>query len=231
MSKPDPLPEQTVITGQVALTEQKIWDLPTRIFHWMLVLCFAGAWLTAESERTQLLHLMLGYCAGALVLWRVVWGLVGSRYALFSDFVRSPAVALRYLQGYLPGSKLDPARRYLGHNPAGGWAVLGLMALMAAAVASGWWAYQSGAPDVAGEAHEVLSHALLILIGLHIVAVIFTGFMHGENLVRAMLTGRKRALPEQGIRSSHCFIGLALFAAVTWLGWALYTGRLPGLTA
>jgi cytochrome b len=209
-----------------ALEEQKIWDLPTRVFHWLLVLCFAGAWLTAESERTQLLHLTLGYCAGALVLW----GVVGSRYALFGDFARSPAAALRYLQAYLPGSTLAAPRRYLGHNPAGGWAVLGLLTLMAAAVASGWWAYQSGAPDAAGEAHEVLTHALLILIGLHVLAVIATGFKHRENLVRAMWTGRKRALPEQAIRSSHGLIGLLLFAAVSWLGWVLYAGRLPGLT-
>ncbi len=209
---------------------QKIWDLPTRVFHWMLVLCFAGAWLTAESERTQLLHLTLGYCAGALVLWRVVWGVAGSRYALFSDFVRSPAAALRYLCAYLPGSTLEAPPRYLGHNPAGGWAVLGLLVLMTAAVASGWWAYQSGAPDVAGEAHEVLSHALLILVGLHVLAVVATGFKHRENLVRAMWTGCKQALPGQGIVTSHSLIGLALFAAVTWLGWALYAGRLPGLT-
>ena len=224
MSTPDTLPEQT------ALAEQKIWDLPTRVFHWFLVLCFAGAWLTAESERTQLLHLTLGYCAGALVLWRVIWGVVGSRYALFGDFVRSPAAALRYLQAYLPGSTLAAPRRYLGHNPAGGWAVLGLLALMLLAVLSGWWAYQAGAPDMAGEAHEVLSHALLILITLHVLAVIATGFKHRENLVRAMWTGRKRALPEQGIGSSHVLTGLLLFAAVTWLGWALYAGRLPGLT-
>jgi len=213
-----------------ALEEQKIWDLPTRVFHWLLVLCFAGAWLTAESERTQLLHLTLGYCAGALVLWRVLWGVVGSRYALFGDFVRSPLAALRYLQAYLPGSTLAAPRRYLGHNPAGGWAVLGLLALMLLAVVSGWWTYQSDAPDMAGQAHEVLSHALIILIALHVLAVIATGFKHRENLVRAMWTGRKRALPEQAIRSSHGLIGLLLFAAVSWLGWVLYAGRLPGLT-
>ena len=225
MSTPPTSPEEG------ALAEQKIWDLPTRVFHWLLVLCFVGAWLTAESERTQLLHLTLGYCAGALVLWRVVWGIAGSRYALFSEFVRSPAAALRYLRAYLPGSTLEVPRRYLGHNPAGGWAVLGLLALMAGVVASGWWAYQSGAPDAAGEAHEVLSHALLILIGLHVLAVIATGRKHRESLVRAMWTGRKRATPEQGIGSSQVGIGLLLMAALTCLAWALYTGRLPALTA
>jgi hypothetical protein len=84
---------------------------------------------------------------------------------------------------------------------------------------------------MAGEMHEVLSHALLILVALHVIAVIATGYIHGENLVRAMWAGRKRALPEQGIRSSQVGMGLLLFAAVTWLGWALYAGRLPGLTS
>ena len=214
MSAPDTLPEQA------ALEEQKIWDLPTRVFHWFLVLCFAGAWLTAESERTQLLHLTFGYCAGALVLWRVIWGMAGSRYALFSEFVRSPAAALRYLQAYLPGSTLAAPRRYLGHNPAGGWAVLGLLGLMAAAVASGWWAYQSGVPDTAGEAHEVLSHALLILIALHVLAVIATGFKHRENLVRAMLTGRKRATADQAIPAAWAGLGVVMVVAVLWFWWS-----------
>jgi len=109
--------------------------------------------------------------------------------------------------------------------------VLGLLTLLSTVVASGWWAYQSGAPDAAGQAHEVLSHALLIVIGVHVLAVIATGRKHRESLVRAMWTGRKRATPEQGIGSSHVGIGLLLLASLTCLGWALYTGRLPALTA
>ena len=76
---------------------QLVWDVPTRVFHWLLVLCVAGAWASAESERTKLIHLSFGYCAGALVLWRLVWGVVGSRYARFTDFVKSPAAAWAYL--------------------------------------------------------------------------------------------------------------------------------------
>lgn len=208
---------------------EKIWDLPVRVFHWMLVVCFAGAWLTAESERTQLVHLTLGYCAGTLVVWRVLWGIVGSRYALFRDFVHSPTAALGYLRAYLPGSHAVPAR-HLGHNPAGGWAVLGLLALMLLTVTSGWWAYQSGAPDLAGQLHEVLTHALLVLVGLHVLAVIGTSVVHRENLIRAMWTGCKRALPEQGIASSYKATGVLLFAAICALAWALYTGHLPRLT-
>ena len=228
MNQPD-LTATAAPVEPVALAEQKIWDVPTRVFHWMLVLCFAGAWLTAESERTQLVHMTLGYCAGALVLWRVLWGMVGSRYALFRDFVRSPAAALRYLRTYLPGSHVAP-RRYLGHNPAGAWAVVSLLVLMASSVATGWWSYQSSAPDLAGELHELLTHALLLLIALHVLAVVATGRLHGENLVRAMWTGRKRALPQEGIGSAHRAIGLGLGLAVCALAWALYSGRLPGLT-
>ena len=225
MSTPDTLPEQA------ALEEQKIWDLPTRVFHWLLVLCFAGAWLTAESERTKLLHLSFGYCAGALVLWRLVWGLFGSRYARFTDFVKSPAAAWAYLRGYLPWVTGAKPHAYVGHNPAGSWAVLGLLALLAGAVASGWWAEQSDALEIAGELHEVLANGLLLLVGVHVLAVVATGLLQGENLIRAMVTGRKQAHQAQAIGSAHPLLGacVALATVALWLG--IYTGQLPGLTA
>ena len=101
---------------------------------------------------------------------------------------------------------------------------------MALSVATGWWSYQASAPDFAGELHELLTHALLLLIALHVLAVVVTGRLHGENLVRAMWTGRKRALPEQGIRSSHSLIGLLLLIAIGALAGMLLTGHLPGLS-
>ena len=212
------------------ISEQTIWDLPTRAFHWLLVLCFAGAWLTAESERTKLLHLSLGYCAGALVVWRLIWGVLGSRYALFTEFVASPAAAWRYLRSYLPGARDEPAPRYVGHNPAGAWAVIGLLVLMAASVATGWWAYQDGSPDLAGSLHEAVTQALLLLVGLHVVAVLATCVLQRENLVRAMWTGKKKALPAQGIASTHQLLAIALCAAIAWFAWALYTGGIASLT-
>jgi cytochrome b len=212
------------------ISEQTIWDLPTRAFHWLLVLCFAGAWLTAESERTKLLHLSLGYCAGALVVWRLIWGVLGSRYALFTEFIASPAAAWRYLRSYLPGARDEPAPRYVGHNPAGAWAVIGLLVLMAASVATGWWAYQDDSPDLAGSLHEAVTQALLLLVGLHVVAVLATSVLQRENLVRAMWTGKKKALQAQGIASTHRLLAIALCAAIAWFAWALYTGGIASLT-
>jgi cytochrome b len=225
MNSPKTTPDTTPPSAQL------IWDAPTRVFHWLLVLCVAGAWVTAESERTKLLHLSFGYCAGALVLWRLVWGLFGSRYARFTDFVKSPAAAWAYLRGYLPWVTGAKPHAYVGHNPAGSWAVLGLLALLAGAVASGWWAEQSDALEVAGELHEALANGLLLLVGVHVLAVVATGLLQGENLVRAMVTGRKQAHQAQAIGSAHPLLGACVALATVALWLAIYTGQLPGLTA
>lgn len=210
---------------------QLVWDVPTRVFHWLLVLCVAGAWASAESERTKLIHLSFGYCAGALVLWRLLWGVVGSRYARFTDFVKSPAAAWAYLRGYLPWAAGAQPASFVGHNPAGGWAVLGLLALLAGAVASGWWAEQPDALEIAGEVHEALANGLFLLVGVHVLAVVATGLIHGESLVRAMLTGRKQARPTQAIGSAHRLLGALLALATLALWLAIYTGQFPALTA
>ena len=103
-----------------------VWDIPVRVFHWLLVICFAGAWITSESERLQLIHYAFGYCACLLVLIRVFWGLVGTRYARFTQFVKTPqAIGLHFM--HILKAKDHPD---LGHNPAGAYAMLGLMAFM-----------------------------------------------------------------------------------------------------
>ena len=224
MNPTDPTPASAPPSAQL------IWDVPTRVFHWLLVLCVAGAWATAESERTKLMHLSFGYCAGALVVWRLVWGLWGTRYARFAEFVKSPAVAWAYLRGYLPGAAGAKPSATVGHNPAGGWAVLGLLALLGGAVASGWWAEQADALEVAGQLHEALANSLLLLVGLHVLAVVTTGLLHGESLVRAMLTGRKRARQDQAIDAAHPFLGALVALATVALWLAIYTGQLPALT-
>jgi cytochrome b len=214
------------------ITPQLIWDLPTRVFHWLLVVCVLGAWLTAESERSRMQHLALGYSAGVLVAWRVIWGFVGGRYARFTGFVRSPAAAWTYLRAYLPAVRRagQTQTHYLGHNPAGGWAVMALLAAVALVVATGWVSYQDGSAELWCALHGLVGKGIILLVGLHVLAVLATGFMHRENLVRAMWTGRKRAQPEQGVVSSYRVIGLALCFATIWFGWAVYTDRFPGLS-
>jgi cytochrome b len=213
-------------------TPQLIWDLPTRVFHWLLAVCVLGAWLTAESERTLMLHLALGYSAGVLVAWRLVWGFVGSRYARFSNFVRSPAAALVYLRGYLPAARAagQTQTHYLGHNPAGGWAVLALLVVVLLSVATGWVSYQDDSLELWSELHELVGNGIMVLVGVHIAAVIATSLLHRENLVRAMVNGYKRARIGEGIPGAFTLLGLVLGFAIVAFTWQVYSGVFPSLT-
>ena len=171
----------------------KIWDPLVRVFHWSLVASFAIAWLSAEEWGD--LHEWAGYSAGALIAFRLVWGLVGSRYARFTQFVRSPLTAAAYLRDIVTGRE----RRYLGHNPAGGLMILALISCMAGLCLTGWLSTTDAfwGVDWVEEIHEALANVLLALVILHVGGVIMAGFRHQENLVRAMVTGRKRA-PQAG---------------------------------
>ena len=216
----------------VPVTPQLIWDLPTRVFHWLLAVCVLGAWLTAESERSRMLHLALGYSAGVLVAWRVIWGFVGSRYARFSNFVRSPAAALAYLHGYLPAARAAGQAQihYVGHNPAGGWAVLAFLAVVALAVSTGWLSYQDDSMELWGELHELAGNGIIVLVGVHVAAVVATGVLHRDNLVRTMVNGYKRARYGEGIAGAFTLLGLLLAAAVLAFAWQVYSGVFPALT-
>ncbi|WP_395694655.1 cytochrome b/b6 domain-containing protein [Piscinibacter sp.] len=169
-----------------------VWDAPVRLFHWLMVICFAGAYVTAESEHWRLLHVTLGYTMAGLVGFRIIWGLVGTQHARFASFVRGPRAALAYLR-----SLLGPRpQHYLGHNPAGGLAIVGLLALIALTAASGYATYNELGGDWLEELHEFAADALLILVGVHLAGVAVGSFVHKENLVRAMITGRKPLPPE-----------------------------------
>lgn len=165
-----------------------VWDLATRAFHWLLALSFAGAWLTAESERLRNVHVALGYTMLGLVAFRLVWGLVGTRYARFRSFAYGPRAVLAYLRSLFTRSP----QHYLGHNPAGSWAIYGLLALAALAGATGYATYNDVGGHAMEEVHEAMANGLLALVMLHIAGVLASSVLHGENLVRAMLTGYKR---------------------------------------
>ena len=178
----------TVAGGTQPPATVKVWDVFVRLFHWGLVASFAVAWLSADEWDR--LHEWAGYAACALVGLRVVWGFVGTKHARFSDFVRSPLVVLSYLNDVLWGRE----RRYLGHNPAGGAMIVALLLGIIGLGLTGWMMTVDrfwGAEWVE-ELHEVLAHGLLALVILHVFGVLFASVSHRENLVRAMLTGRKR---------------------------------------
>ncbi len=167
--------------------KQKVWDLPVRLLHWMLVLTVAAAWIT--SSRIGLAHAYLGYATCAIVAARLLWGCIGNRYARFTQFVRPAAATWQYLCGLA----FDYAPRHLGHNPLGGWMVVALLSCVAALGLTGWlyttdllWGY-----GWLASLHAALGCLLLGLITLHVAGVLFTSCKHRENLVAAMFSGDK----------------------------------------
>lgn len=178
----------------------QVWDPLVRIFHWSLVAAFTVAYLTGEGGEgseageggTSLadVHVYAGYVIAGLIAFRILWGFVGTRHARFSDLVHGPITVI----GHLIDLMLLRARRTLGHSPAAGAMVIALLVMLAVTAGSGYAltppGYGEGGPFK--EIHEVSANATLVLVGLHIAGVLFSSFAHGENLIRAMVTGRKR---------------------------------------
>lgn len=201
--------------------EVKVWDLGVRLFHWSLVVLFFTAYLTGESDDS-LVHVYAGYAIIGLLIFRIVWGFIGTKHARFSDFIYGPVAALGYLSSLL---RRDPIH-YEGHNPIGGWMVILLLVLLAGVSWSGLEVYgaeghgplagnsvavitqaiadgdeegvagesrkESAAEEFWEEIHEVFANVTLFFILIHITGVIVTSIAHGENLVRAMITGYKK---------------------------------------
>ena len=172
----------------------RIWDRPTRLFHWSLVVLIPAAWWTAEEELLDW-HLWIGLAILCLLVFRLAWGLVGSSTARFSGFVRGPRAILDYLRGAGPP--------HVGHNPLGALSVLGLLGLSAVVVALGLFATDEDgiapgplshlvsydAAEGAQDLHEDSFDLLLILIGLHLAAILYYALVKRQNLVGPMLTG------------------------------------------
>lgn len=200
---------------RVAPTPVLVWDAPVRLFHWAMVVCFAGAFLTAESERWRLVHETLGTTMLGLVGFRVVWGCFGSRYARFTEFVRSPGQVLDYLRAMRRGRP----PHYLGHNPAGSVAIVALLLLTCAVGATGL--LQAGAIEPLGieEAHEFVANLMLAVVGAHVAGVLLGSWQHRENLLGAMITGLKSGRPGDAIGHARRPVAVLLAAAVLafWL--------------
>jgi cytochrome b len=164
-----------------------VWDPFVRVFHWGIVVLFATAFLSPDEKW---LHEPVGYVVLALVVARIFWGFVGSGYARFSSFVASPGAVLQYLR--LLWQRRAP--RHLGHNPAGGAMIVLLLAMLVVTGTSGWMSETDRwfGVEWVTRLHAITAHLVLILVGLHVTGVIVSSLLHGENLVRAMITGRKQ---------------------------------------
>lgn len=201
-----------------------VWDLPVRLFHWLMVLSFTGAYLTAETERWRLVHVTLGYTMVGLVGFRIVWGLMGSRYARFSSFVRGPKAVARYLRSLVSGRP----EHHVGHNPAGALAILAMLGLTVAIGVSGWSVYNDIGGEWSEELHEFAANTMLAVIGLHIAGVLLSSLLHRENLAASMITGRKSGRPEDGVRSAWRTVGVLMLIAVLGFWWLQWQDATPG---
>ena len=171
----------------MARTRIFVWDLPVRLFHWLLALSFAAAFLTAESERYRDVHVLLGYTVLGLVAFRVLWAFVGTRYARLSSFAFGPGAVVAYLKSLLSFRPLH----YVGHNPAGSWVIYGLVLLALVTGAAGYATYNDIGGHWLEDFHEGAANVMLTLVFVHIAGVFASSLIHRENLVKAMVTGYK----------------------------------------
>lgn len=166
----------------------EVWDPLVRSFHWSLVVAFVIAWAT--GDELQQLHEAAGYVIVGLLGIRILWGFVGSSHARFADFVYRPSTVINYLLDTVRRR----AKRYLGHNPAGGAMIAALLITLVATCATGIAMTTDAFWGIAWveEAHELAANLTTVLVGLHLAGVFVASFEHKENLMRAMITGRKR---------------------------------------
>lgn len=174
----------------------EVWDLPLRILHWALAASVPIAWFTANVLDT--VHEVAGYAALALVAFRLVWGFVGPLHARFASFVRAPGIVLRYLRRLAHG-RTD---YYLGHNPGGAAMTVTLLLLVAVSSVSGWMQVTERffGIDWVEVVHTYSSHLLLIMAIVHLIGVLLMCILQRQNLMLAMITGRKRARHGSGKR-------------------------------
>jgi cytochrome b len=221
-------PQQTV--------RVRVWDIPTRVFHWSLAVLLVVSWQTYELDMFQL-HKLSGYAVLTLVLFRIAWGILGSDSARFSRFIQGPGAGLRHLRGF---GRAEPDEE-LGHNAAGGWMVLFLLLIILVQAATGLFsddgildrgplarAVDPAVSDWATRIHAWTFNVILAAAALHIVAVLAYALLKGHDLITPMITGAKRVparLAAAAPRMASPLLALVVLAAaagavygITWLG-------------
>ena len=166
----------------------KVWDPFVRVFHWSLATLFMVAYVSGDD--IEQVHIAAGYAIASLIALRIIWGFIGPRYARFSNFVQSP----RQVVSYLRDVAMFRALRYLGHNPAGGAMIIALLVMLVGTSITGFMMTTDafwGAKWVE-EIHEAFANLTVALVVFHVFGVLLSSFVHGENLVKSMITGRKQ---------------------------------------
>lgn len=208
---------------QMTKASVKVWDIPTRLFHWGLVAVFIFQFVTGDIlDDAMQLHFYGGYVALGLILFRIIWGFVGSYHARFSSFLYSPAVAIRYMKG------TADTQTYLGHNPLGGYSVMAILAVMMTQAVSGlfmtddiffngpyYGALGSAVDDVMSFLHHNAFLVMWFLIALHIAAITYYTFKKKQALVPAMFHGKKPATTDQSMAVKTPWIAFIVSVLVT----------------
>lgn len=206
-----------------ATTKVRVWDLPTRLFHWALVVLLVFSFVTGQMGRLEW-HMVSGKLILALLLFRVIWGFVGGEHARFASFLRGPGETIGYLVATLRGA----TRRYLGHNPAGGWSAVAMLAVATVQGLSGLFAtddiYTDGplkylVSDATSARlttiHKYAVDVLLALVALHVLAILYYLVVKKDNLAGAMVTGSKSVGPSEAAgpaREASPWTALAVLA-------------------
>ena len=215
-----------------------IWDLPLRLFHWLLAGGFFAAWITGEAgTEYRELHMQIGYGMLGLLLFRLIWGFIGPRHARFASWSLSPSGAFRTIKAW-GQRKPDPSA---GHNPAGSWMVLILLVALSIQVSTGLFtsddvlfngpwigAVSSDVVDQMGDLHHINFDILKILVGLHLIAILLYWMWKRQNLITPMITGRKGVDPQFAIRNSRLLLAaIAAIIAVAVSYWLIVIAPPP----
>ena len=221
--------------GKITTRAVPVWDLPTRIFHWALVIAVVVSYATGGEEGSWfVVHTVSGYVVALLLLFRLAWGFSGSAHSLFSDFVYSPTSVSAYVRRLV---RLAPPK-FVGHNPLGGWMVILLLVVLAANVITGLLSGEEHGPgglllpliaapgeEGLGDVHEVLANVIVVLACLHILGVVADWLLTRENLLRAMITGNKMLDEKSAAEEQQPVSGwraLVVTALVAIAGFALF---------
>ncbi len=211
----------------------KVYDLPVRLFHWSFVVLFVGAFFIAQvfddDSAVYPLHMMMGLVLGAAVALRVIWGIVGTRYARFSSYDLNPLSLVDYFKQIFsagPNATSNASKKtWTGHNPASSWSAIGMMAMGLAMVFTGVMMSQGVAKELFEEMHEVVAYLFLVTSLLHVGGVALHAMKHRDQLAFSMVTGTKNLeTGDAPIESNHPVVALIFVIVVASFATLLYRG-------
>jgi len=193
----------------------QIWDVPTRVFHWLMVGGFTTCYLTGENDRWALVHITAGYMILGLLLFRVLWGFIGTRHALFRNFICGPRAVMDYLVCLCRNN----TKNYAGHNPAGAIAIFSLILLGLLVTVSGIMVNEEINYPGIDDIHDISSNVMLAVVFVHITGVIVSSILHRQNLIGAMISGCKANCEREAISQRHRGLGifLGVLVALFWI--------------